>query len=76
MGGERPLVDLEATSAVVSNAGGIRTPLLAGHREDGEDLCLLLAAQLAAIVQNSKETAHTHTSASAGTGSLTKVFVP
>ena len=41
-----------------------------GKALDGQDLRLLLAAQFAAVVKNSEKTAHTHTSASAVTGSL------
>ena len=54
MGREGPLVDLQTATGVVGNAGCIRTPLLAGHGEDGQDLRLLLAAQFAAVVQNSE----------------------
>ena len=62
MGRQRALVDLEATSGVVSDAGGIRTSFLTGHRQNGQNLSLFLAAELAAVVKDSEKTAHTHTS--------------
>ena len=62
MGRKGTLVDLEGAAGVVGDAGSVRTPLLAGYGQDGQDLGLLLTAQLVAVIQDSEQTAHNHTS--------------
>ena len=62
MGRQGTLVDFQIAAGVVSDTGCIRTPFLAGYGQNGQDLGLFLTAQLVTVVQNSKQTAHTHTS--------------
>ena len=62
MGRQGTLVDLEGAAGVVGDSGRICTPLLAGHGQNGQDLGLFLTAQLVAVIQDSEQTAHNHTS--------------
>ena len=61
---------VEILSEIIGHAGGIGSPDLAGGGQRVEQLGLLLPGKAQLCVDQAKETAHCHTSISAGTGSL------
>ncbi len=65
------LIDMEIPAGIVSHTGGIRSPGLTGRGQCMEQLGLLLPGEAQLHVDQSKQTAHLHTSTSAMTGSLT-----
>lgn len=65
------LVNPQCPGVVVGDAGGAGPPGLTGLSQYGEHLLPLAQGQGVSVIQDSKETAHAHTSSSAATGSLT-----
>lgn len=66
---ERALIDTELISRPISNAGGVRSPRLAGNGQNGQQFVLLPVTQAVPVIQNSKQAAH-YSSASLSTGSF------
>ncbi len=69
VGRERSFIDAERVSCPIGDAGGIRTPYLAGDGQNGQQLFLLPVTQAVSVIQNSKQAAH-YSSASLSTGSF------
>ena len=54
VGGTGALIDSQVPVTKVCDAGGIRSPNFAGHRQDGDNLVLPFRGQAAAVVDQSK----------------------
>ena len=66
-----PLIDVKRPAVIVGHPRGVRSPGLAGGGQGVEHFGLFLSSKAQLRVDQSKQAAHTHTSASAMTGSLT-----
>ena len=69
--GNGPLIDVERPAVIVGHPRGVRPPGLTGGGQGVEHFGLFLSSKAQLRVDQSKQAAHIHTSASAMTGSLT-----
>ena len=58
VGGPRAFIHRQVSVTVVSDAGGIRAPCLAGGGQCGDQAALLRGSQTTSIIMNSKQAAH------------------